>query len=51
MQGMTYLIAAYAIAWIGLFAYLAVIVMRLRGVQVELKAVEELAHEQQEKQG
>ncbi|TMC17754.1 MAG: CcmD family protein [Chloroflexi bacterium] len=50
MSQMTYLIIAYAIAWIGLFAYLAVIVLRLQGVRMELAAVEELVHEQQQEE-
>jgi len=50
MQGVTYLVAAYAIAWIGLFVYLAVIALRIRGVRTELTAVEELVREQQEKE-
>jgi CcmD family protein len=49
MQGFTYLIAAYAIVWIGLFAYLAVVMMRIRGIRTELAAVQELVREQQEK--
>lgn len=48
-MGVTYLIAAYAIAWVGIFVYLAVIVLRLRGVRTELVAVEQLVREQQEK--
>jgi len=50
MQGFGYLVAAYAVAWVGLFAYLAVIMLRIRGVRTELAAVEELVREQQEKQ-
>ena len=46
----TYLIAAYAVAWLGLFLYLAVVALRIRGVRTELVAVEELVREQQEKQ-
>lgn len=49
MQGMSYLIAAYAIAWVGLFVYLAVVMLRIRGVRTELAAVQELVREQQEK--
>ncbi len=49
MQGMSYLIAAYTIAWVGLFAYLAFIVMRIRGVRTELAAAQELVRERQEK--
>jgi len=50
MQGFGYLVAAYAVAWVGLFVYLAVITLRIRGVRTELAAVEELVREQQEKQ-
>ena len=46
---MNYLIAAYAIAWAGLFAYLGVIALRIRGVRTELAAVEELVREQEKK--
>ena len=46
MQGFTYLVAAYIIAWVGLFAYLAVVMLRIRGVHTELAAVEELVREQ-----
>ena len=49
MQGYTYLVAAYAVAWLGLFIYLAVLTLRIRGVRTELAAVEELVREQQEK--
>ena len=47
MQDIAYLIAAYAIAWLGLFVYLAVVAMRIRGVHTELAAVRELVQEQQ----
>jgi CcmD family protein len=47
MQDVNYLIAAYIVAWVGLFVYLAVIAMRIRGVHTELAAVRELVHEQQ----
>lgn len=52
MQGLNYLIAAYAVVWVGLFAYLAFVMMRLRSVRTELVAVEELVreHEQREQQ-
>ncbi|MGH2496449.1 MAG: CcmD family protein [Ktedonobacteraceae bacterium] len=49
MQGFNYLVAAYIIVWVGLFAYLAVVMLRIRGVRTELAAVEELAREQNEK--
>ena len=48
MQGFIYLVAAYAIVWAGLFAYLAVVMLRIRGVHTELAAVQELVREQQE---
>ncbi|HKV59082.1 MAG TPA: CcmD family protein [Ktedonobacteraceae bacterium] len=49
MQGFNYLVAAYIIVWVGLFAYLAVVMLRIRGVRTELAAVEELVREQNEK--
>ena len=48
MQGFIYLVAAYVIVWAGLFAYLAVVMLRIRGVRTELAAVQELVREQQE---
>jgi len=50
MQEFTYLVAAYAIAWVGLFIYLAVVTLRIQGLRTELVAVEEQVREQQEKQ-
>jgi CcmD family protein len=49
MQGLTYLVAAYVIVWVGLLAYLGVVMLRIRGVRTELAAVKELVREQQEK--
>lgn len=49
MQGLNYLIAAYAVVWVGLFAYLAFIMMRIRGVRTELVAVEELVREHEQR--
>ncbi len=49
MQGYSYLIAAYAIVWLGLFAYLAFLTMRIHAVRTELAAVEELVRESQER--
>ncbi len=49
MQVSLYLIAAYATVWLGLFAYLAFLAMRIGGVQTELAAIEELVRETQEK--
>lgn len=48
MQGVTYLVLAYGIFWAGLFAYLGVIAMRMRGVRLELAAVRELVREHNE---
>jgi len=45
-----YLVAAYVVAWIGIFLYLAIVALRIRGVRTELIAVEELVREQQAKQ-
>ena len=45
-----YLIAAYVVAWLGIFIYLAIVALRIRGVRTELAAVEELVREQQAKQ-
>ena len=50
MEGFGYLVAAYAIVWVGLFIFLAVLMLRIRGVRTELAAVEQLVREQQEKQ-
>jgi CcmD family protein len=50
MQGVSYLVAAYAVVWLGLFAYLVFVVLRIRGVRTELAAVEELVREHNEKQ-
>ena len=49
MQGVSYLVAAYAVVWLGLLANLAFITLRIRGVRTELAAVEELVREQNEK--
>lgn len=45
-----YLVAAYVVAWLGIFIYLAIVALRIRGVRTELVAVEELVREQQAKQ-
>ena len=50
MQGVNFLVAAYIIVWVALFAYLAFVVLRIRGVRTELAAVQELVREQSEKQ-
>jgi CcmD family protein len=48
-EGVTYLVAAYAVVWVALFIYLAFITMRIRALRTELAAVEELVHEQERK--
>lgn len=47
MQGSNYLVAAYAIAWVGIFVYLAFIAIRIRAVRTELAAVTELVRTSQ----
>jgi CcmD family protein len=42
MQGATFLVLAYAVAWIGLLAYLGWIALRVRGVRTELETVRAL---------
>ena len=44
---MGFLVAAYAVAWIGIFVYLGWIALRLRGARAELAAVEQLVHERE----
>ena len=50
MQGFGYLVAAYAVVWIGLFVFLAVLMLHIRGVLTELAVVEQRVREHQEKQ-
>jgi CcmD family protein len=50
MLGFDYLVAAYAVVWLGLFVYLALVMLRIRGVRTELAAVEALVREQNENQ-
>jgi CcmD family protein len=47
---MNYLVAAYVVVWLGLFIYLALLMLRIRGVRTELAAVEELIREHDDKQ-
>ena len=44
----TYLIIAYAVIWIGFFAYLGWIALRLRGLRTELETVRELVNEREQ---
>lgn len=48
-QGFSFLVAAYIVVWIGLLIYLGFIALRMRGVRLELAAVEELVREQGQK--
>ncbi len=45
---MGYLVAAYAVAWLGIFVYVGWIALRLRGARAELAAVEDLVREREE---
>lgn len=45
---MGYLVAAYAIIWLGLFAYIGWIILRLRGARAELAAVQEVMREREQ---
>lgn len=47
MQGVTFLVIAYAVVWLSLFAYLGFITMRIQSARTELAAVRELVREQQ----
>lgn len=43
---MGYLVAAYAIAWAGIFGYLGWIALRLRGANAELSAIKDQLQEE-----
>jgi CcmD family protein len=45
MQGVTYLVMAYAVIWLGLLAYVAWTALQVRGVRTELEAVKDLLEE------
>jgi CcmD family protein len=47
----TFLIIAYAVIWIGFFAYIGWIALRLRGVRTELETVRELVEERESASG
>ncbi len=47
---MGYLVAAYAVAWLGIFGYLGWIGLRLRGARAELAAVEQMVRERESKE-
>ncbi len=46
---MSYLTAAYILAWLSICIYVAVLAMRIRSVRTELVAVQELVREHEEK--
>ena len=41
----TYLIITYAVIWVGFFAYLGWIALRMRGLRTELETVRELVED------
>jgi CcmD family protein len=43
----TFLIIAFAVIWMGFFAYIGWIALRLRGVRTELETVRELVDERE----
>jgi CcmD family protein len=43
---MGYVVAAYAIAWLGIFGYLGWVALRLRGASLELAALKEQVTEE-----
>jgi hypothetical protein len=43
----TFLIITYAVIWMGFFAYIGWIALRLRGVRTELETVRELVEERE----
>jgi hypothetical protein len=43
-----YVLVAYIIAWLAVCVYLVILALRMHGARLELLAVEELVHEQQE---
>lgn len=44
---MGFLVAAYAIVWVGIFAYIGWIALRLRGTRTQLAAIDEMLREQE----
>jgi CcmD family protein len=42
-----YVVAAYALIWLGLLAYVGWLALRLRGVRTELETVRELLDERE----
>ena len=43
---MGYVVAAYAVAWVGIFGYLGWIALRLRGASAELVAAQDQLREE-----
>ncbi len=48
MHDINYLVLAYALLWLGFFAYLAIMMLRIRGIRTELAAMQELVRERSE---
>lgn len=46
-----YVVAAYALIWFGLLAYVGWLALRLRGVRTELETVRELLDERDAERG
>ncbi|MBF6590257.1 MAG: CcmD family protein [Ktedonobacterales bacterium] len=45
MQNASYVVAAYALIWLGVLAYVGWLALRMRGVRTELETVRELVEE------
>ena len=43
----TYLIITYAVIWVGFFAYLGWIALRMRGLRTELETVRDLVEDRE----
>lgn len=46
-MGTTLLVAAYALIWLGLMAYLGWITLRMRGVRADVESARDLLEERQ----
>ena len=45
MQGVTYLVMAYVVIWLGLLAYVGWTALQIRGVRTDLETVRDLLDE------
>jgi len=50
MQGVTYLVMAYVVIWLGLLAYVGWTALQVRGVRTELETVRDLVEERNAQQ-